>query len=151
MITTSASIGNGSSFPISINGSPRVERCHTDSTPSGTGKGFESGFSDVILLVDSLLSDGESSGGLQGEFAERWVQRSAELIYWFSTGTVFCNMDQISIRGAPTMSHTYRFLLFHRNRWQRYRVYLERKLSVRFSGVSQATDGNLVGQRAGRR
>lgn len=68
-----------------------------------------------------------------------------------STGTVFCNLDQISIRGAPTMSHTYLFLLFHRYRWQRYRVYLERKLSVRCSGVSQANDGNLVGQRASRR
>lgn len=58
MITTSAFSGNGSSFPMLINGSPLVERCQTDKTPRGTGNGFESEGSEDILSVSSMLAVG---------------------------------------------------------------------------------------------
>lgn len=51
MTTTSASSGRGSSFPIFTRGSSRVERCHTDKTPSGTGKGLDSSMLLTILLL----------------------------------------------------------------------------------------------------
>lgn len=63
MMTTSASSGKGSSFPMFTKGSSLVERCHTDRTPRGTGKGFALSLSwDILLWGARLLEDMVSKG-----------------------------------------------------------------------------------------
>lgn len=51
-------------------GSSRVERCHTDKTPSGTGKGLDLSGSLTILLLEGLVSADQTMLSDLGQIVE---------------------------------------------------------------------------------